>query len=173
MPIPQTHLMERLSESFASSIIARAGAKYEFTTQDYGTDAIISSVEEIHGKLTSTHHFRAQLKGTTQWRLNGNTIHFPRIDATAYNRIADDPSLSPNLFLFVAFPKDCDAWLTWEPDHIIHRLHCYYYQPQAPTTNTKSVSVKINTDRAFTPAAVHHILNAVRSRKYLGKIIVP
>lgn len=167
MPLPISHIKERLSVAYVRTVTAKAGAM--FLTSDgteYGTDAIIQKVKLLpNGKYTASGwSFNCQLKATTDWIENKNEIIYD-IEADAYNKLVCWEG-TPCILILYRLPKDDTNWLLLDENVLQLRSCCYWiHLIGLPSSNKSTVRIQIPRSQLFCPESVNYLLDTVSANE--------
>ena len=165
MPIPPSHIKERLSVAYVTAVVARAGSALSFTNgSDYGTDAYISEVIETpNGKFTESGiSLKCQIKSTTSFSLISNNVVYD-MEVGAYNKLATRQGRDCILVL-LCLPNDAAEWLSLNENQLIIKKCCYWFYISGPkSANTSSHRIRIPRSQVFAPQAVIDLLTLVRN----------
>lgn len=164
MPIPTSHLKERLSVTYVRAVIAKAGASY-FTIDgtEYGTDAIIQKVIVLqNGKYSNTGwQFNCQIKSTTDWIEKADKIIYD-MDVDAYNKLVCWEG-TPCILILFRLPQDYQEWLNLDED-CLHIKNCCYWRHiiGTPSENLEKIRIEIPRNQLFTPELVEDLLERLK-----------
>ena len=166
MPIPSTHLEEKLSISYVTAIVSKAGAQLNNSPGvEYGTDMVIQRVRYIPniGYVNDGIFIPCQIKSTKNWSMNDdNSINYD-MEVNAYNKIVISEGI-PTLLILLRLPVDQNDWLTQDEECLNLKNCCYWENLNGnQSTNSSSVRVKIPRDHLFTPEIVVSMLNNINS----------
>lgn len=165
MPIPSSHLKERLSVAYVRAVTARAGALLFFPEgAEYGTDGIIQKISFLpNGRLTgSGWNLSCQLKSTTDWIERPDCIVYD-LEVEAYNKLVCWEG-SPCILVLLRLPKDEAEWLHLDEQSLSLRNCCYWtHLVGAPSNNNASVRISIPRNQLFTPDVVNNLLDQLKN----------
>ena len=165
MPIPSSHIKERLSVAHVSAIAARAGVSCGlFAQPEYGIDVQIADVQELpNGKITNSGHmFYCQLKATTTGTVKDDHVLYD-LDVDAYNKLVQWRGASPVLLVLLCLPRDEAEWLALSEDELLLRRCCYWTHLQGPMSeNRRSERIRLPRSQLFTPDSILELLGRVR-----------
>lgn len=157
MPIPESHIKERLSVAYVKTVTAKAGAQYATPNgQEYGLDGFINRVTDLTdgGHSNTGWNFQCQIKSTVNWNLKNDHIIYD-MDATAYNKLANWTGNSPCILILFRLPQNIDEWLRLDEESLILKNCCYWkHITDPPTENTSTIRVELPRNQLFTPEAV-------------------
>ena len=87
--ITRQHRQEQLSRAYLHAVAADAGLIFDATSVDYGVDGAIRVVKQHNGRrLLSGHSLDVQLKATTNWQVEVNSIVYD-LEAKTYNDLVE------------------------------------------------------------------------------------
>lgn len=166
MPMPSSHIKERLSVAYVNLVAARAGATCIDLSggQDYGSDMEIHAVKQLpSGKFLSTGYlFHCQLKATTTSVLKDDAVIYD-MDVEAYNKLVQWEGGSVCLLVIFRLPENEADWLEMNEEQLLLRHCCYWKHITGPlSTNRSTQSVFIPRSNLFNAEAVTEILDMVR-----------
>lgn len=169
MPVPDTHIQERLSIAYVSAIVARAGYSFWFPPGiEYGTDGMIQKVYHRNGRYRgSSDGVFIQLKATIDYNYIGDNVHY-EMDVEAFNKLAEkfeeeDEIEKPILLILFCMPRDQEMWLASDDDGL-HLRHCCYWKhiTERPSTNRRSFTIRIPRSQRLDVSAVSHLYQSFR-----------
>lgn len=166
MPIPSSHLQERLHFAYVHAVVAKAGATCQPYNPDYGTDARISAIKikPSGGYAKSTVGFECQLKSSTSCEINDQHVVYD-LDANTYNHLVAFEDMFGILILF-RLPKREVDWLEISEDVMCLRNCCYWlHLTGKKTKNISSKRIFIPRHQLFNPEAVKQLLNQVKQKQ--------
>lgn len=170
MPIPITHMKERLSVAYVRAVTARAGAQFTETEHpEYGNDAFINEVRELpNGRLAPGFLFHCQIKSTTDWEVRQDLIVYD-MEADAYNKLVQWEG-GPCILVLYKLPKNDAEWLFNDED-CLHLRNCCYWEHLVgnPKTNTSTVRITIPRRHLFDSVAVNDLLQTIRANQ--GRLV--
>lgn len=162
MPIPTTHLQERLSLAYVQAVVANAGAQLiEPQGHEYGVDAYIQGVRRLgNGKFRSVGFmFMTQIKATITSEMTPEHIIYD-MEADAYNKLATWEGSTFCVLVVCCLPRNEVNWITTNEQNLIMRRCCYWTDvPLTPVTNDSKKRIRIPRTQAFTPEAVRGLLS--------------
>ena len=168
MPIPESHLKERLSVAYVKTVSAKAGAQYMTPDgAEYGTDGSISRVTILpDGSFSNTGWtFHCQLKATINWIEQEDHIAYD-MDPDAYNKLVTWEGNSPCLLILLRLPSNEQEWLNLDEESLILKNCCYYkHLIGSRTDNTSSIRIRIPRNQLFTPEAVNFLLDHMKQNQ--------
>lgn len=160
MPIPDSHIQERLSIAYVSAVVSRAG--YLFWSPpgtEYGTDGMIQKVHFVNGSYCGGGDgVFIQIKASVDCHIIGDNIHY-EMEVSAFNKLAqrleDD---KPILLVLYCMPRDKTQWLENNHDNLFLR-HCCYWKhiTEQPSSNKRSITIQIPRSQRFDVDAVDYI----------------
>lgn len=163
MPIPLSHMKERLSVAYVKAVIAKAGAiSMGPDGIEYGTDVVARKVKVLpNGKYSGTGWpLHCQLKATTTWIEKNQDIVYD-LSVDAYNKLASWEG-SPCILVLFRLPKDSSEWLKLDENSLELRNCCYWtHLKGTPSTNRSSVRITIPRNQLFSPKAVSNLLDKI------------
>ena len=167
MPLPSTHVQERLSLAYVQAVVATSGAHYNPEDQpEYGVDCTIKTVTIMaNGGYNYTgHSLLCQVKSTTNLiEKDDHVIYDMEVDA--YNKLASRDLKSVLLIVF-RLPKDSQEWLVCTEDAMALKNCCYWTIIDGPPSlNSSKQRVKIPREQMFDPNAVQELLEHLKTNK--------
>jgi hypothetical protein len=163
------HKEEFLSLSYISAVIAMSGYPIDVTTHDYGVDVSVRRVDSVEGKLMDMGVvFDCQLKATINWSLEESAIVYD-LDAETYNKLTyrHQNNIYPCFLMVLCLPKEETDWLHLTEEELNIRKCCYYYYVNGePTSNTRTVRIRIPREQIFSPETILKLCRDVRSGVY-------
>lgn len=163
MPIPSSHMKERLHLAYVNAVASRAGAKCTKPDPDYGDDVIIQEVRQLpNGKFTDSGFlFHCQLKASTTCEVRDDVIVYD-MEVDSYNKMIEWEGGYYILILFV-MPEDELEWLHLDEDRFLLKKCCYWQEINGEISrNRKSQRIFIPRSQLFTPETVRVLLDKVR-----------
>jgi hypothetical protein len=142
MPLSLNDQLEQLSKAMVQAVCATAGV----ICADTGLDRISRDL---------------LLSDTDQ---GGDTSFSLSLPIKNYNDLRARSSI-PTLLVVALLPRDTGAWLLMTHEQLVLR-GCLYWrslQGEPDSNNTDSVTVRVPTAQAFTPAALTGILERLRN----------
>jgi hypothetical protein len=166
MPLPQTHIQERLSMAYIRAVVASAGANFTSVGEsDFGIDcyiALVTMMEDGSSFTQTGHLLQAQVKSTTNWIEKDEFLLYD-LEAKAYNKLVAFESKTA-ILIVLKLPKNEKEWLKCTEDCMELQNCCYWVILDGPqTTNTSSIRIPIPRKQIFDPNAVSYLL------EFLGK----
>jgi len=166
MPIPISHMKERLSVAYVRTVTAKAGATFLTTDgTEYGTDASIQRVNLLpNGRYTGTGWtLHCQLKSTTTWSVGDDKIIYD-MEVDAYNKLVCWEG-SPCILVLFRLPKNEEEWVNLDELKLELRNCCYWtHLVGEPSTNLRTTRIEIPRTQLFNPDAVNYLLNRLADR---------
>lgn len=160
MPIPESHVKERLSVAYLTAVAARAGVACHFPGgTEYGTDALINAVVELPGgKLNDTGVILpVQLKATTAWEHKNGLIVY-EMEVPAYNKIVTRGG-TPCILILLCLPAEQNEWLYHDDQQFLLKKCCYWERLCGqPSTNSRTKTIHIKDDQLLTTGALLDLL---------------
>lgn len=156
---------EDLSISYISALCASADISYDIQIHDDdSTDAIIKKRIKLANNYFFDASFRIQLKCTSsrlRYKDKGKDIVY-KLEAKNYNDLCTKSTI-PIILGLLILPEDEKTWVEWSIDELLVRGCMYWteFSAQPPTSNTNSISIKIDKSQ---------VLNQVTLLKILEKI---
>ena len=167
MPLPSTHVKERLSLAYIQAVVASAGAHYNPEEQpEYGIDCTIKQVIVMqNGKYNySGYLLQCQVKSTTDWIENPEYILYD-LAADAYNKLVTLESKTAILIVF-RLPKTEMEWLNCTEEYLELRNCCYWiFLTGLPISTTSSTRIQLPRSQIFDPQAVNYLLARLHQNK--------
>lgn len=167
MPIPETHIMERLSVAYVRAVAAKAGACLYFTDgSEYGTDGILQEIREFpNGKYApSGYMISVQIKATTRCIRNEDQIVYD-LEADAYNKIVTNEGV-PIILVVFSVPTNSDDWISIDELSLTVRECCYWSVLSGnPTSNSSSKRITIPRRNLFTADSVESMFSELHQSK--------
>ncbi len=167
MPLPSSHVKERLSLAYVQAIVASAGAHYTQEFQpEYGIDCTIKQVIELeNGNFTfSGYPLQCQVKSTTNWIEQQDHLLYD-LDAGAYNKLINLESNNTILIVF-RLPRMELEWLRCTEDYLELRNCCYWiFISGDQTSNTSSIRIQLPRSQIFDAEAVNELLSRLQQNK--------
>lgn len=175
MPVPETHIQERLSVAYVSAVIARAGyAFWPPPGTEYGTDGLIQRVYYRNGRYRgSSDGVFVQIKASVDCAFVGEHVHY-EMDVEAFNSLAEkfeeeDEEEKPIILIVFAMPRDRSLWLQNDDDTLLLRSCCYWkHIVERPSRNRRSFTIRIPRAQRFNVEAVEHIYRTYRKAALPG-----
>lgn len=167
MPIPETHIQERLSMAYVSAVVARAGYSFWHPPgTEYGTDGMIQKVYYVEGEYCGAGDgVMIQLKATVDYAIHGDNIHY-EMEVSAFNKLArrlEDDVHEPIILILYCMPRDRNLWLENNDDNLFLRNCCYWkHVTERPSENKRSFTIKVPRAQRFDADAVEHIHKTYR-----------
>jgi hypothetical protein len=164
MPLSLNDQLEQLSKAMVQAVCATAGVICADTGLDrISRDLLLSDTDQ--GGVNSFASVALQLKATTRASLSpGDTSFSLPLPIKNYNDLRARSSI-PTLLVVALLPRDTGAWLLMTHEQLVLR-GCLYWrslQGEPDSNNTDSVTVRVPTAQAFTPAALTGILERLRN----------
>ncbi len=168
MPIPVQSIEERLSVSYVTAVVSRAGFSFELIPQDYGVDLSIRRVSKFKGTLMDIGvALDCQLKATVNWDSSASSIIYD-MQADAYNKLVfrRQNSSIPCILILYCLPRDDTQWLTIDENQMNLRKCCYWIQLDSEyTKNSSTIRITIPKDNRFCPDTILRVVDdAVNGR---------
>lgn len=162
MPIPITHLEERLSLVYVNAVVAKAGAQLlEPKGHEYGIDGHVQGIRKLpNGSYHPVGYmFMAQIKATINSIMRDDCIVYD-MDVEAYNKLCDWEGSSECILVVCCLPKDETDWLSVDENQLVLKRCCYWsYRPTKETSNTSKKRITIPRSQVFDVAAVQKLLS--------------
>jgi hypothetical protein len=164
MPIPLSHMKERLSVAYVRTVVARAGA--QFIPEDgteYGTDAIIRKVQLLpNGNYASTSWgFDCQIKATTNWIEEREHLVYD-MKVEAYNKLITHLGSTSCILILFRLPINEADWLRLDEESLLLKNCCYWmYLEGQRSSNKSTVRIRIPRKHLFTPDSVNNLLDRI------------
>jgi hypothetical protein len=150
-------LEERLSISYVSAVVARAGFAFDLIQQDYGVDLGIRRIDRFRGNLVDMGvAVDCQLKATINWHENAESILYD-MEVESYNKLIHRSrnSASPCILVLYCLPKNEVQWLAIDDQQLSLRKCCYWIFLNGPVSeNKESCRVSIPKANWFCPEGV-------------------
>jgi hypothetical protein len=158
MLLPRSHMQERLSEAYASAVVARSGFSLQWNKErEYGVDFKIQRLIKLpNGSLTTSgRSLECQLKSTTTCILRNNKAIYD-MDVKDYNKLI---SVEDRLLILYRMPGNIDHWLQVSEEKLILQTCCYWAHIKGPWSNNQSRQrVFIPSNQLFTPDCIETLL---------------
>jgi hypothetical protein len=164
MPIPLSHMKERLSVAYVRTVVAKAGA--QFIPEDgteYGTDAIIRKVLLLaNGKYASTGWaLDCQIKATTNWIEEDDHLVYD-MEVDAYNKLVTRQGSTSCILILFRLPINEADWLRLDEESLLLKNCCYWMCLEGQRSSNKStVRIRIPRKHLFTPDSVNNLLDRI------------
>ena len=172
MSIPLDHIKERLSLSYVSAIVARAGAACRpVPSPEYGTDAYIIKINKLpNGKVVETGVIiPCQIKSTTKCEFNDDSVIYD-MEVDSYNKLIEWEGIDVLLIVF-CLPKNDDEWVSIDENQLVMKNCSYWiHLSGTPSPNKSSQRIFIPRSQIFTPESVKVLLERVRENKGLKNV---
>lgn len=167
MPIPLSHMKERLSEAYVRTVVARAGAKFDPPeAPEYGVDGAIRKVRLLpNGKYKGTGWlFYIQIKATENIELRDGFVSY-KMDGEAYNKLVTWEGSAFCILVVFRVPKEQKDWLNISEENLLLKNCCYWtILPAAPEINpNSSKTIRIPREQIFNPETVETLLQRVEN----------
>jgi len=164
MPIPDSHMQERLSVSYVSVVVAKAGLKFIYTgTTEYGVDVYLQSVKQLpNGKFAESGiPLQCQIKSTTRSTLQSDKVVYD-MEIDAYNKLVS-MDLTTILILY-CIPEIFDSCLDIDEDRLLLKRCCYWMHINGSMSENKSSKrIFIPRDQLFTPESANILISKLNS----------
>jgi hypothetical protein len=167
MPLPETHIQERLSVAYVSAVVSRAGYVFWLPpATEYGTDGMIQKVYYTNGTYCGAGDgVFIQIKATVDYAIIGESIHY-EMEVSAFNKLArrlEDDAREPILLILYCMPRDHGLWLENDQDRLFLRHCCYWkHVTERPSNNRRSFTIQIPRSQQLNIGAVEHIYQTYR-----------
>lgn len=168
MPIPSSHMKERLSIAYVEAVTARSGARFvESNSTEYGVDGQVRQVRLLsNGNSSDTGWtFDCQVKSTVNLTEEPDSVVFD-MKVEAYNKLVDWEGSSSCILILFRLPKDEEEWLNLDEESFVLKNCCYWdHLKGPPTSNVGSVRIRIPRAQLFTPDSVSSLLSQITKNK--------
>lgn len=161
---PRAHIQETLSQVYVQAVAAKIGAIVQLAQQgqDYGVDVTIRPLLREDGVYFPYIPVDCQLKSTVNWKEEDGYIDYD-LKVGTYNNLvisARERRVSPKMLILYCLPRNEDEWLAVNHERLLMRRCCYYETSwnKRPSSNKKSVRIRIPKDQLLTPDALTKIL---------------
>ena len=166
--LPENRIKEGLSKSYLRAVANVAGYKVQFLEDDFGIDAIMSSVEERPtGRISSGVNLEIQLKSTTLASVQETESHYAyELKNKNYNDLVQPGLLTPRILVLLILPNEKEDWLTHSVEMLILR-NCAYWtylagKPGKPIEDS-TTTIHINRTRTFCPNSLKEIMETIKT----------
>lgn len=167
MPVPDSHIQERLSVAYVSAVVSRAGYSFWLPPgTEYGTDGMIQKIYYVDGSYCGGGDgVFIQIKASVDYAIIGDNVHY-EMEVGAFNKLArrlEDNVHEPILLILYCMPRDQAQWLENDHDNLFLRHCCYWkHVTERPSSNKRSFTIQIPRSQRFDIAAVEHIYQTFR-----------
>lgn len=137
--LTEPHIIESLSRAYVRAIAGKSGLNLSIREYDYGVDGNFDEVIiRENRRVESGFTISFQLKASTQWQRNDNTITYD-LEAKTYNDLVIRRNFRirvPCILILLTLPPDPSEWLVYNEEEIRVACCCYWeYLAGTPTTN--------------------------------------
>mgnify|MGYP002778272465 FL=1 len=168
--LTEPHIIESLSRAYVRAIAGKSGLNLSIREYDYGVDGNFDEVGvRDNRRVESGFSLSFQLKASTQWKRDDNTIIYD-LEAKTYNDLVIRRSFRfpvPCILLLLTLPADPSEWLVYNEEEICLRGCCYWeYLAGTPTTNRKWVRIRIPRQQRLTPESLQALIQKVKTGEW-------
>lgn len=163
MPIPLSHMKERLHYAYVNAVAAKAGVNCTKPDNDYGGDLIINDVRMLpSGKYSDTGIlFQCQLKATTTCEMYDDYVAYD-MDVDDYNKIVTWEG-GHMVLVVLDLPKEEYDWIDINENLLWMKRCCYWtFLNGKESKNSNKQRVKIPKNQIFDTVAINYLLQYVR-----------
>ncbi|MEH1930263.1 DUF4365 domain-containing protein [Nostoc sp.] len=165
--LTEPHILESLSRAYIRAVAGKAGLNLSIREYDYGVDGNFDEITiRNNRRVESGFSLSFQLKASTQWQRDNNTITYD-LEAKTYNDLVIRRNFRmavPCILILFALAPDSSQWLTYDEDEMRLRGSCYWeYISGKPTTNRQSVRIKIPRQQRLTPESLLDLIEKVKT----------
>ena len=147
--LPEQKRMENFSEAYVRALAASQGLSVGRDEDDYDSvDLTLSAKGSVmHGGVAgaaASPRVLMQLKCTFEYAVKDGELSYP-LPIKNYDDLRQSPTFPPRILVVVVVPRDWTDRLVWSPDELVARRSAVWcsLRGRAPTTNKKSVTVKL------------------------------
>lgn len=169
MDIPQ--IKEELSINYIATVAAIAGIDYDIIRHDEdSTDGLLKKQIVLSTGRRFNALLRVQLKCTSspsQYSDDGEVISY-KLKAKNYNDLCA-PATTPAILGLLIIPENKDEWARWSTEELMIN-GCMYWlslSDNDETTNTGTVTVRIDKDNVVNSNALLDILHKIAREEIL------
>jgi hypothetical protein len=164
--ITREHTQECLSQAYVHALAGVVGLNLAIrTSYDYGVDGAFHPVRIVNGaRVPSAFPVEYQMKATTDWIHEGDFVVYD-LEARAHRFLTDrEPRQPMAILILLCLPKDEAHWLHGCEEHMRLMHCCYWYRPEGPpTTNLRTIRIRVPRANVLTPDALRSIMSVARS----------
>lgn len=160
-----TKVKEDISISYISALCAYAGIAYETIRHDEdSTDGLLRKRILLDENRKFNSELRIQLKSTSspsQYTDYGDSLTY-KLKAKNYNDLCQEAT-SPIILGLLVLPEDKNQWINWTSEELLIKGCMYWadFSTEDETTNTATVSIKINKENVINAQSLLEILEKI------------
>ncbi|NJN97430.1 MAG: DUF4365 domain-containing protein [Anaerolineales bacterium] len=170
MPIPLSHIQERLSLAYISMVAAMAGFALTIPEgPEYGIDGTLRQIVQLpSGKFNETGYaLNFQVKATVTSKLDNQFVIYD-MSAEAYNKLATMQGPTPCILIVMRLPRNSDEWVQLDENALLARHCCYWCKVNdfVPTLHKQRVRIRISRSQVLSPRAVEELFVEIREGRF-------
>jgi hypothetical protein len=153
MPLPYSHLIDKLATAFLQAMAATAGCTIAVQRRDYGIDGTFRYIAPDSGHHETGFPVDFQLKATALGTFDKNDIVLD-LKVANYNKIVTRPArAAPYYLILVCFPPKIQNWLRISDEELVLAARAYWWTgvgTNAQLQSTKRIRIptiqRLNND---------------------------
>jgi hypothetical protein len=168
--LPIQYVEELLSLAHVQAIAGRAGVSLFCPDRDFGVDGTFRRLTVLENRrFPSGFALDFQLKASTQCQFEANSIVYD-LEVKTYNdlinrRLGGDAI--PCILILKILPTDSSKWLDISETGLFLQGGCYWdYLQGTPSSNQKTVRIRIPKTQLFTPDILLQMLNRIATGEW-------
>jgi len=156
---------EQFSYAYVHAVASAAGFSIgNVNVDDDSVDMKISANRKFH---VSAPELNVQLKCKSGVDRSKSSFPYP-LKIKNYEDLRGTDVIVPRILVVVCVPDDVTTWLDQQPDHLT-MYHCGYWHSlrnEGASTNVETVTVHIDTGKAFTVPELTRLMSDIGRRVY-------
>ena len=119
--------------------------------------------QEEHRYVDDGPQVDLQLKSTTRAEVHGTEVGYD-LDVRAYHWLRQHQVYRPRVLVLMVLPEDEVQWLSQSLEELVLRRCAYWMTLRGaePTTNQRTIRIKLPRANVFSSAAVRQLLDAAK-----------